>query len=207
MRFESILTRALAVVDRTLRTTFPDDYDQRCMYAAFGLRALLHRAGHEARIIGGDFAAFVVSRTGERAGLKGFGFADDGPAHYWVEAGDTLIDLGPHYLPKSSRYPTAPMPILAWAKSASLVHVVRYRSEVEYAPDVELDSTPEIMARMERFLEYCETRYRAQVGQPKLPTWLLSGTPALTTAASSGDAWAKNALRFLRETRPEDLPI
>lgn len=177
------------------------------MYAAFGLRALLRLAGHEALIIGGDFAAFIVARTMGRAGLKGFGFAADGPAHYWVEAGSTLIDLGPHYLPRSSSYPVAPMPILAWAKSEPLPHVVRYRRMVEYASDVALDSTPEILARMERFLEACEARYRAQVGQPKLPSWLLTKKADLVLSASSGDPWAMSALRFLQEDRPEDLRI
>ena len=59
--------RILGVVDAALRVTFPDDYDARCMYAAFGVRDLVRAAGQPAEILSGDFLCFSVSKDGREA--------------------------------------------------------------------------------------------------------------------------------------------
>lgn len=207
MRIEGVVARAVAVVDRSLRRIFPADYDKRCMYAAFGLQSLLKRSGVLANIVGGDFLAFVVARSGDRAGMQGFGFGNDGPSHYWVETEELLLDFGPHYLPVSSSFDAAPMPFVAWRHSEPLPHVVRYKPTISYAPGAELLSTSEIMARMAEFIADCNRRYTAQMGQPKPPTWMLSDIDGLAAAAKFGDPWAQGSLLFLSRTKVEDLPF
>jgi hypothetical protein len=107
MNLISTITRTLYVVDCSLRKEFPEDFYKRCMYAAFGSTALLQDAGYEANIVGGDFLAFVVAKSEQRAGLQGFGLGTDQPSHFWVEVDNTIVDVGPHYLPEDSRFPAA----------------------------------------------------------------------------------------------------
>lgn len=201
------MARQVSVVDSALRAMFPQDYDKRCMYAAFGLRVLLREAGVNAKIIGGDFVAFVVARTEKRAGMEGFGFGEEYPSHYWVETEDTLVDLGPHYLPRASSYPAAKMPIVTWRTDEPLPLYLRYRTRIRYGPDVELASDAAITARMCDFLEQCANCKNARLGQPKLPSWVLTGTSSLVSAAERGDVWARNAMRFSRVARAEELPF
>jgi hypothetical protein len=121
------LERILTVVERTLRKTFPDDCQKRCAYSAFGIRSLLQDGGVEATLIGGDFAAFVMSLKGEKAGVQGFGFGEDQCSHFWVEADGRLIDIAPHFLPRESSYPIVPMPAIAWDLREHLPAYLRYR--------------------------------------------------------------------------------
>src|ERR1700686_4584001 len=87
MPTQDSITRSLIIVDQTLREVFPDDFDQRCMYAAFGLRLLLKQVGLKPQIIGGDFLCFVLSTDSRKATLQGFGsHTSPKPSHYWVEA-------------------------------------------------------------------------------------------------------------------------
>ena len=207
MRIESTIRRVLFVVDRCLRKEFPDDYDKRCMYGAFATSVLLQDAGLEANIAGGDFLAFVVSRRGDEAGLQGFGLGEDQPSHFWVEVQDTIIDLGPHYLPKRSRYPAFDLPLVAWTLATGLPKYLRYRPLIRYASEAQLQATPDILARKEQFIAQCRERYKTQVGQPKLPGWVLSDQASLLTAARQGDLWALNAIRFSDGVRETDLPF
>lgn len=207
MNLISTITRTLYVVDRSLRKEFPEDYYKRCMYAAFGTTALLQDAGFKANIVGGDFLAFVVARFEQRAGLQGFGLGTDQPSHFWVEVDDTIVDVGPYYLPDDSRFPAASMPFIAWSPASELPLYLRYCSNVQYDPCVRLDSTPEIAKRLDAFVAACRARYAAQSGQPKLRSWLLTGGTALETAARTGDAWAQNAIRFANGIKEERLPF
>ncbi|MDA9489562.1 hypothetical protein [Bradyrhizobium sp. CCBAU 11361] len=207
MNLSSLIARTLAIVDKSLRSDFPNDYQKRCMYAAFGASALLQDAGHPAAIVGGDFVAFVVATSGERAGLQGFGFGKDEPSHFWVTLDNTIIDLGPHYLPRDSRYPAQPLPLVAWSPASRLPKYLRYRAEIEYDPAVRLNSTPEIEKRMDTFVARCRKRFAEQRGQPKLPRWVLMGEASLAEAAAGGDAWAQNALRFAAGIGDEELPF
>lgn len=207
MRIESLIPRCISIVDRALRATFPDDYDKRCMYAAFGLRDLLKTTGHAATIVGGEFLAFTVSQSESEASLQGFGLGAGEPSHYWVEVAGSLLDLGPHYLPRSSSYPAAKMPIVAWLMATPLPPYLRYRAAVRYDPDVELQSNPATTKRMQDFLGECLRRHKAQIGQSKLASWLLTDASSLSAAAKAGDVWARHALRFERQTKVEQLPF
>jgi hypothetical protein len=95
----------LIAVERTLRQQFPNDFFKRCAYSAFGIRALMKDAGVCAELVGGDFAAFTMSPSGDRAAVQGFGFGDDQCAHFWVEADQRLVDIAPYFLPHDSSYP------------------------------------------------------------------------------------------------------
>lgn len=207
MRIESVITRTLSVVDKALRKEFPGDYDKRCLYAAFATCALLQDAGFDAALAGGDFVAFVVASSGERAGLQGFGYGSTEPSHYWVEVEDTIVDLGPHYLPRGSSFPVSPMPLIAWRLADELPLYLRYRAHMRYDPAVQLQSDPAIMARKDRFVSECRAKYRAQMGQPKLPRWLLTGPDAVLAAALAGDSWAQNALRFASGIDESQIPF
>lgn len=207
MRIDSVIARALYVVDRALRSEFPDDYDKRCLYAAFGTCALIQDAGFEANIAGGEFLAFVVSKSGQRAGLQGFGANPAQPSHYWVEVEGTIVDLGPHYLPRGSSFPAEPMPIVAWRPGSELPRYLRYRTTIRYAPDAELQSDGVITVRKEAFVSKCQSRYKAQVGQPKLPVWLLSGSVSFDAAVLRRDTWARNAKTFANGIEESQLPF
>lgn len=207
MRIESAIIRTLSIVDRALRKEFPGDYDKRCLYAAFATCALLQDAGFDANLVGGDVLAFVVAVSGERAGLQGFGFGSDQPSHFWVEVQDTIVDLGPHYLPRGSSFPAVGMPLIAWQPAGDLPVFLRYRRHIRYDAAVQLQSDPAIRARMEQFVSICRARYRTQMGQPKLPAWILSGPEALAAAARNGDAWARNAIRFAQGIDQSQIPF
>jgi hypothetical protein len=207
MNLISTITRTLHVVDRSLRKEFPEDFYKRCMYAAFGTTAILQDAGFGANIVGGDFLAFVVARSGQRAGLQGFGLGSDQPSHFWVEVDDTIVDVGPYYLPDGASFPAVSMPFVAWSPASVFPLYLRYRSNVQYDPRALLDSTPEIAKRLDAFVATCRARYAGQSGQPKLRSWLLTGGTALETAARAGDAWAQNAIRFANGIKEDQLPF
>lgn len=135
----SAYERILAVVDAALRATFPDDFDARCMYAAFGVRDMLREAGQPAEILAGDFLCFSVSKDGQEALMEGFGaHATTPPSHFWVEAAGRRLDLGPSYLPRRSRLDAAAIPPLNWGLSEPLPVYLRYRERQRWHPDVEL---------------------------------------------------------------------
>ena len=62
-----LITRVLSVVDWCLKHQFPDNYDARCMYSAFGASTMLNEAGLVAQIITGDVYAFTVTPSGDQA--------------------------------------------------------------------------------------------------------------------------------------------
>jgi hypothetical protein len=199
MNLQSTIARVFAAVDRSLRKEFLLDYDRRCMYAAFGTCALLQNAGIEANIVGGDFVAFVVSTSGQRAGFQGFGSGENEPSHFWVEAENIIVDIGPHYLPKGSSFPAAPLPLISWPDTSSLPKFLRYRPSIRYHSSAQLLSTPMIIDRVQSFVVHCQDRFGRQIGQPKLPHWILAGPESMEVAARGGDFWAQNAMRFVRE--------
>lgn len=196
MQFENAVVRSFSVVDRALRRSFPTDYHKRCMYAAFGMQMLLSDYGHEASIQGGDAVTFMVSRSGQQAGMQGFANAAEGHAHYWVVAAGRLIDIGPHYLPQDSSFAAAAVPLICWDLSGDLPPFLRYRVLEDFGPLTALVTTVEIQSRMETFIEQCRSKARNLVGQPKLPTWVLTSREAVEQSAAQSDVWAKGALRF-----------
>ncbi|MHC2483456.1 hypothetical protein [Rhizobium leguminosarum] len=196
MQFEKAVARSFSVVDRALRRSFPTDYYKRCMYTAFGMQTLLSDYGHEASIQGGDAVTFMVSRSGQQAGMQGFANAAEGHAHYWVVAAGRLIDIGPHYLPQDSSFPAAAVPLICWDLSGDLPPFLRYRVLEDFGPLTALVTTEEIHERMETFIGQCRSKVRNLVGQPKLPTWLLTCREAVEQRAAQNDVWAKAALCF-----------
>ncbi|WP_117195579.1 hypothetical protein [Rhizobium terrae] len=196
MQFEKAVARSFSVVDRALRRSFPTDYHKRCMYAAFGMQTLLSDYGHEASIQGGDAVTFMVSRSGQQAGMQGFANAAEGHAHYWVVAAGRLIDIGPHYLPQDSSFPAADVPLICWDLAGALPPFLRYRVLEDFGAFTALVTTEEIHERMEAFIGQCRSKARNLVGQPKLPTWLLTNLETVARSAGQGDVWAKGAVRF-----------
>jgi hypothetical protein len=196
MIFEKAVERSFAIVGRALRQTFPDDYHRRCMYAAFGMQSLLGKLGHQATIFGGDIMGFVVSRSGDQAAMHGCGTTDEGHGHFWLHAGGRLVDIGPHYLPYEASLPSEPMPLIAWDLSEPIPPFVRYRAQQDLGPKTVLVSDARITARMESFVQLCERKLKAQVGQPKSPSWLLTSTASLLRHGERGERWVHHAMRF-----------
>lgn len=199
--------RATSLVLRTLKRTFPDDFDRRCFYAAAGTRHLLGSAGIDARIHAGDFCALVVSKDGSRAGLQGFGGATESLtfSHYWVETASLLVDLGPHLLPKGSSFPAAPIPILAWNKHEPLLSAFRYRLLERYLPDAEMRFPEDISLRMTSFLSNLSERWARKRSSTSV-AWLLTSENEAIRAARR-DVWAAGVLRFEREVNTASLPF
>lgn len=201
------IASCMGFIDRVLRALFPDDYDARCMYAAFGLSSLLRQSGLDARIVGGDFFAFVVSKDGRQANLQGFGQGSDSalPSHFWVESSGRLLDLGPHYLPRKSSFPAAAIPVIALPLAQSPLFL-RYRPKIRYEPDVKLASDDTITGRMQAFLKECNSQWENGI-RPTLPTWIFSGKEALHRAITRRDPWAHGAIQFASRVRIEELPF
>lgn len=199
MRPENVIVRSIFVVDRTLRSMFPKDYYKRCMYVAFGISELLRNAGINAQIRGGDFLALVVAKKQQKLQMHGFGRSGSAdPSHYWVETSSTLIDLGPHYLPKGSSFSASAMPVIAWNTSTPLLRCLHYNCRITYDPEVMLLASASILERMDEFLDRCNARYKAQKSQPNLRSWLLTDKSSLISSAERGDAWSLAAVRFER---------
>lgn len=177
--------RAAALVLRTLKRTFPEDFDRRCIYAAAGTNHLLASAGIDARIHAGDFCALVVSKEGSRASMQGFGGATDELtfSHYWVETPDLLIDLGPHLLPRGSSFAAAPIPVLARNQAEPIYAALRYRVLESYAPNAGMLFPRDIADRMSSFLSDMSERWTQRKGSPSTSFWLLTGEMDLERAS------------------------
>lgn len=198
------LSSALATVDCVLRQRFPDDFDKRCLYAAFGLRTLLQRRGIASEIVGGNYTCLVVSTDMQQASHQGFGSqSTDKLSHYWVEAQGYLLDPGPHYLPLRSSFPAAPLPMIRWPLASSIPHFMRYQEQARYAQEAKLQSSQEIQDRMSDFLVACEQA----PGDAPMPCWQLKGLESLRYAAGKNDPWALGALRCIAEYPPSSLPF
>lgn len=185
----------LATVASCLTEMFPKDFFKRCAYAASATASLLHDEGAEANVVGGDFAAFILAASGDRAGMQGFGFGQDQCSHFWVEAGYRQIDLGPYFLPFDSSYPVVPMPAVAWDARQSLPRSLRYRKLSMFAATASFSPDPNIQERSARFLNLCRERIASGVNR-KFPTWIVTGAPSLDIAANKGNPWAIGAKRF-----------
>lgn len=196
----------LAIVERTLRRTFPQDFYKRCAYAAYGTATLMRDHGVCAEIVGGDFAAFIMSTDHRRAGMQGFAFGESQCSHFWVEAGGRLLDVAPHLLPHDASYPVVPMPAVAWDLVHTLPRSLQYREQDRF-PDSVLMGDPEIVARMERFVAACRDRMKQQKGALRFPTWVITDPEALLAEASKRNPWAVGAVRFGQHIDPLDLPF
>lgn len=203
-----LVEHASSLVLGCLKRTFPSDYDRRCIYAAAGIKHLLSGSGIDARLHAGDFLALVVSCDGSRASMQGFGGGDslEAYSHYSVETPQYLVDLGPHLLPKGSRFAAAPLPLLCWDKSDPVPIALRYRAAQRYAPDAKMLFPAAIADRMSGFLDDLGERWMARWSPTSSSPWMLTGEESLQRAARR-DIWAKGVLRFEREADPAMLPF
>lgn len=170
-------------------------YWKRCMYAAYGMRTMLQADGLEADIVYGDVACFAISPDARGAGWQGFANKGEGPAaHFWIETKGLLLDLGPHYLPAESSWPMAPIPLVRWPLSEALPKYLRYRERGRHAIHIAAD--PSLEARVAEFVMQCVKLRDSNVPvKMSSPTWQLTGTPSLFTAARlPGNTWARAAL-------------
>lgn len=206
MASEDAMTRALAITDASLRTFFPNDFYKRCMYAAFGLSALLQDAGISTRIIGGDFLCALVSTDGMQMSLQGFGsFNQNEPSHFWVEARGFMLDLGPTYLPYESSFPAPSPPILRRPISTPQPNFLCYREKVRFSKEFEI-STPEIRQRIIEFIDHCRRINQSKADRALPNMWLLKDYQSLQHAANKRDPWAIAAIRFLNKSLKAEFP-
>lgn len=199
--------RVLAVVEACLCETFPDDFYRRCAFSAYGVRALLRDAGMDAVLVGGQFAAFVMTPDESRMAVQGFKSGSEPHPHYWVEAEDRLIDLGPHLLPFGSEYPIVAMPAFAWDVSAPLPTAVRYRARQQFPADSRMSIDPKLCAQADAFVADCRARIADSQHAPVLPTWVASSYASLIAAIERQDPWACGAKRFEQMAQNQPLPF
>jgi hypothetical protein len=201
-----LLSRALAVVDASLREIYPDTFFKRCMYASLGIVALLEDEGITAHMVGGDFICVVVSTDAKQLASQGFKSPVAGtPSHFWVEAQGELIDLGPMYLPVKSSYPAAPLPVFRLKLAAGAPKFCKYREHNRYPPDVVLVA-PKMQQRIEEFVAHCRARMRLASQQTSLETWEMTGPSSLIDAARRGDLWAGAAFKYLAKSMKAEFP-
>lgn len=191
-----MIERVLYVVDKCLRSQFPDDYHKRCMYASFGIHRLLEGMGHKPEIVGGDFLAFVISKDGRDATLQGYGSPTEPVSHFWVELDGTIIDLGTYYLPTESRYPASEMPGVCWERQHPLPKGLRYHESTRCVSSETSYLEPHIKAKMTPFLEACVARIAKPLVKPKLGKWLATSPSSIHKAAGKGDLWAKSLIHY-----------
>ncbi|KAK0351527.1 hypothetical protein LTR94_024636 [Friedmanniomyces endolithicus] len=148
-----------------------------------------------------------VDEDAIRAGLAGFGFAEEGCAHFWVESDTAILDLGLSYLPNEASYPVARMPAAAWGPIDRLPAYLRYRPTQQFPEDVGFSPDPVIRDRANAFVAECRARWATQKGHLPHPTWIMTGEVAVAAAARRKDPWALGALRFASMTDLADLPF
>lgn len=192
MRFDKAIARCAYVVDRSLKKSFPEDFDARCMYAALGMNHLATKLGYRSNLVGGDFVALTVAVDNSTATFQGYKrLHDDGEnAHYWCEIENHIVDLGPTYLAARSQFDAVTGPIVMWPLTISRPKSLVYTEKTRYAPDAEHRMAPEIMARVEKFLQICDRKFTNLSGQPKASNWLASGPNSIALAADRRDLWA-----------------
>ncbi|MBF8721379.1 hypothetical protein [Pseudomonas guariconensis] len=191
-----VIERVLYVVDKCLRSQFPDDYHKRCMYASFGIHRLLEGMGYKPEIVGGDFLAFVISKDGRDATLQGYGSPNEPVSHFWVELEGAIIDLGTYYLPTESSYPASEMPAIYWGRQYALPKGLRYRETTRCASSESSYLDPHIREKMTPFLEACVVRMAKPLVKPKLGKWLATSPSSVHKAAVKGDLWARSLIRY-----------
>lgn len=203
----ALVEQVLAVVEALLCETFPDDFHRRCAFSAFAVRALLRDAGVDAVLVGGQFAAFVMTPDHGRLAVQGFRSSHDPHPHYWVEAEDRLIDLSPYLLAFGSDYPIVAMPALAWDMSAPLPSSFRYKAQQRYPADSRMSIDQKLCAQADAFVQSCRRLVADPAVTPRLPTWLATNYASLLAAVERDDPWACGARRFEQMAQNHPLPF
>lgn len=192
----AIVERVLCVVDRCLRSQFPDDYYKRCMYASFGVHRLLQAQGYNPVIVGGNFGAFVISRDQSIASIQGYASDSGEHSHYWVELDGSIIDLGTYYLPVESSFRICELPAVFWNTSYSLPRGLIYSPAAHYPSSDISHLAPHIIEKMEPFLAACRARMGKPLTKPKIGKWLVTTPSSLQKAAQKGDPWARAVIHY-----------
>jgi hypothetical protein len=203
----ALVEQVLAAVEALLCESFPDDFYRRCAFAAFGVRALLRDSGVDAVLVGGQFAAFVMTPDQGRLAIQGFRSGHEPHPHYWVEAEDRLIDLGPYLLAFGSDYPIVPMPALAWDMSAPLPASFRYKAQQRYPADSRMSIDPKLCAQADAFVQRCREKLAERDSALRLSTWLATSYASLMAAVEREDSWACGAKRFEQVAQNHPLPF
>ncbi len=201
MRLESSIVRCAYVVERALKTCFLSDFDERCMYSAFGMHRLAKRLGHQSVIVAGSFAALTVARDKSQASFQGYAGSEGEYGHYWGEIDGHTVDLGPMFLPVSSRYLAVMAPVIVWPLAKKVPLALNYNVKIRYHTDVKPQMPVDVMERLGKFLGVCDQKFSEVRGQPKLKSWLLTGPNALSSAASEGDPWAIGCIQLEMRSR------
>ena len=198
MKFDKAIARCAYVVDRSLRKSFPDDFDARCMYAALGMHRLATKLGYTSNMVGGDFSALMVAADNSQASFQGYNRTiNDGEyAHYWCEIEGHIVDLGPTYLSENSRFVAVTAPIVMWPIKISLPESLKYEPKIRYAPNAEHMMAPEIMDRIDNFFQTCDKKFTGLSGQPKMKNWLVTGPKSIALASNKGDLWTLGSQRI-----------
>lgn len=149
----------------------------------------------------------LYRRTVRGPVCRGFGFGTEQCSHFWVEVEGRLLDVGPHLLPNDASYPTASMPLVAWAMAMPFASYLRYRPLQRFPAEAVMSSVPEQNFRCDRFIPACRSRAAGQIAGAKPLSWLLTEPSATEAAARRLDLWARSALRFAEMTRVSDLPF
>lgn len=201
------IERALAIIESCLCEMFPDDFFRRCAFAAFAARALLHKWGIAAEVVGGQFGAFVLTEDNNRLTIQGFEPGRERCPHFWVEAAGRLIDLGPYLLAFGSPYPVATMPAMAWELDAPLPASIRYQVQERFPADSRISPTRTVRDQCDAFVDRCQARADESSDKGRLPTWIATGNASLVAAAERGDPWALGARRFEQMAKSQPLPF
>ncbi|EKB22398.1 hypothetical protein HMPREF1170_02660 [Aeromonas veronii AMC35] len=191
------ISKLFSVIDWCLKSSFPTDYDARCLYTACAIYSILKDEGIKSVIVGGNVGAFMLSNDGCQASLEGFRDSNqEQPSHYWVEVNGIILDPNISYLPKNSRIQRCPMPMIAWDCKNKLPKGLQYKDTVRYNEDVQFIFPDEFSERIFNFIEKCKKRYKSNVSKNKLSTWIAYSPESLFNEAKVGDKWAVGLLRF-----------
>lgn len=199
--------RMMAIVEAMLREMFPDDFFRRCAFAAFGLRALIEDGGVEARLVGGQFGAFVMTPDRRRLAVQGFGSGPEPFPHLWVETPAYLIDLGPHLLAFGSEYRIVGMPAVIWDLAAPMPAALRYKASGTLPPGARISADRSVSDLCDVFVDRCRDRELACPKGERLRTWIATNYGSLEAAVRLRDRWALGAKRFERTAQHQPLPF
>lgn len=205
LKLESSVVRAAYVVDRSLRSYFPHDFQARCMYAAYGTQAVLRQFGYSSRINVGTFGMFSVSRDGRRSAMDAWGGRGNTLSHFWCVVENRIIDPTSPYMAMKGSFEKADAPIVYWNILKEMPKSFRYYYAADLSPRSPDTYDDDMKKRLREFVQTCESKAREIKGQPRMKYWLLKDMHSIKAAADRGDTWAKAALRLQKMPGDDQL--
>lgn len=196
MKLDACAKRAAYIVNKALQSYFPEDYQARCMYAAYGTQSVLQTMGYQSRIVAGSFGIFSLARDGSRVTFDIWGGNDTGVSHFWCVVNGRILDPTSPFMSHKGAFPKYPAPIVYWDATKPMPRCFRYT----YACDLDPRSIEKHDAGMKKrraeFVALCDEKLQRTKGQPRMKSWLLKDMSSLRIAARSGDGWAAGALKL-----------